>query len=82
MVRLTVDQAKILSSLGTKREFGIVSVNVLCPLRDRFYLNDKIWLEKNFKNIIRTEYLRIRWRIEMLVESKEDGIHLRYRLQT
>jgi len=37
---------------------------------------------KNFKNIIRTDYLGIRWRTEMLVESKEDGIHLRYRLQT
>jgi len=36
MVRLTVDQAKILSSLGTQREFGIVSVNVLCPLKELF----------------------------------------------
>jgi len=36
MVRLTVDQAKILSSLGAQREFEIVSVNVLCPLKDRF----------------------------------------------
>jgi len=38
MVRLTVDQAKILSILGTKREFGLVSVNVLYPLKDRFQM--------------------------------------------